>query len=1156
MENSSQHFSYQPLYDNSIRLVTIKPGSWDSIIECEVTVGKLGQGENPFRALSYVWGDSNIRRTIHLNGNKFEVTVNLFEGLQQIRESTFEAKTLPQLPIWVDAICINQDDKEEKANQVPNMHQIYSTAKEVLLWLGVMPIPPNFLKPWIDDDKYSWMGFDNEDCPMSEVLREEALARYTVYVRSPQFPIQRLSRQPAGKARTQQLMHFAVAAALRHCTYFQRIWTVQEAVLAKDGPVILVNRHLLNWDQFTHKDRLEPEESVEVLDRPHTSFIGISSLRKQLAVGYDRWPHERLLDVIEDFSDLACTEAVDKIYGLLAMVPLHDLPKSLWPDYDIPCEEVYWKYSKYIFKKTGSLTLLDRYTKPLPGVPSWVPAIGTNQQKMTATASSAYPPGFSDDSREMSISGYDYGVCIDRTERPLTISRPEDLEFVGTSMDLRDTMNQLRKQITAPLDPRGMAAWEIVTRTGIWHPAMIHPKSPYNKTLVDLAQSMDLDQMKEFCSKDQDLAAHALEGWREIATFAWSSLRTSKGKIFTFRDKLWLDDLQPRKGDHIFKPLGMKGIASRHILTLTKPTMSASNENQASVTLLKTCQTCFNLKIKCDKTQDSDLCDRCLRLGKTCVFNPARRRPRNTSRHRLELRSKSKRDSKSPSNSGASASIANPGDIFNKDASLDPFQRGILSLEDGDKLLEYFRSRMTPYFPFVVFPKDISVSITNSYRPCACLAALAAASHADTNRQKALGDLFNQVVAAKMISGKFNDLDLLHGLLIHLAWAHYQPRPKRYTQHLHLATSIISDMRLDRPRRPELWDVGGGKDRNEPDWGPPEMRALAGAYYLSSTSSIVLQKSRHMSYSPYISRCCEHLGLLNQHPTDKYLVYIIRVQTLIERVDDIVSKPSAVQDLSPFWEETQRIAQECTEIKATLPFPLSDSPPLLLQLHMLELLLSQASPRGTPFGLDKFQQNQNPPEGQASHIDWLSASMSAARSLISVVLVLPHGEEMAMSNMGWIMIYCGLSLAVRLDLIAIRGSISGSTGHLRRFLDMPHTLRQIILRLRTAAGSEKGAERHPFEGLADRVLRLELWYHHQAGDDLAITTTPSPQAVNQPNVAVVEAESMPVANLSAYPDVSPWGGGWYQGGDFDISTFLFTDPVDMPGNFGLPDRFP
>ncbi|KAJ4327410.1 hypothetical protein N0V84_002181 [Fusarium piperis] len=285
------------------------------------------------------------------------------------------------------------------------------------------------------------------------------------------------------------------------------------------------------------------------------------------------------------------------------------------------------------------------------------------------------------------------------------------------------------------------------------------------------------------------------------------------------------------------------------------------------------------------------------------------------------------------------------------------------------------------------------------------------------------------------------------------------------------------------------------------------------------------------------------------HPTDKYLAYIIRVQTLIEKVDDIVSKPSATQDLTSFWAETQRIAQECAEIKAALPFPLSDSPPLLLQLHMLELLLSQSSPRGTPFGLDKFQQNQNPAEGQPAIIDWLSASMSAARSLISVILVLPYGEEMAMSNMGWIMMYCGLSLAVRLDLIAVRGATSGSTRHLRRFLDMPHTLRQIVLRLDAARDGDEttAANLHPFEGLAKRVRRLELWYHVQAGDQLAITATPSPQAVKQPNAVVVDADSMPVANLPADPNVSTWGGaGWYQGGELDISSFLFTDPVDMP----------
>ncbi|WAO95833.1 HET domain-containing protein [Fusarium falciforme] len=449
MENSSQPFSYQPLDDDSIRLVTVKPGPWNSIIECEVEIENLRQGKNHFGALSYVWGDSNVRRPIHLNGNTFKVTVNLFEGLRQIRESMFEDNTLPQLPIWVDVTCINQDDKDEKAKQVPNMHQIYSTAEEVLLWLGVMSIPPDFLKPWTYDERYSWMGFGDEDCLMSEELRENALERYVVYIRSPKYSIQRLT--------------------LRYCTYFQRLWTVQEAVLAKGGPVILVSRHVLTWDEFTHKDRLEPEEFVEVSNRPHTSFLGISSLRKQVAVGRRQSPPERLLDVIQDFSEHTCSETVDKIYGLVAIVPLHGLPSSLWPDYSIPSEEVNWKYAQYLFAETGSLALLEWYTKPLPGVPSWVPAIGAGEGNISVTKSTSFPhsgpfwwmyPTFSADSREISIAGFDCGVCVEHMERPLAVAGPEDLQLVGTSIDLRDTLRQLEKQI----DPSTFT-WGRVTGT-------------------------------------------------------------------------------------------------------------------------------------------------------------------------------------------------------------------------------------------------------------------------------------------------------------------------------------------------------------------------------------------------------------------------------------------------------------------------------------------------------------------------------------------------------------------------------------------------------------------------------------------------------------------------------------------------------------------
>ncbi|CVL03932.1 related to cercosporin resistance protein [Fusarium mangiferae] len=554
--------------------------------------------------------------------------------------------------------------------------------------------------------------------------------------------------------------------------------------------------------------------------------------------------------------------------------------------------------------------------------------------------------------------------------------------------------------------------------------------------------------------------------------------------------------------------------------------MSSSNNIESPLPLLKTCQTCFSLKIRCSKTQDSDSCDRCLRLGKTCIFNQARRRQNvNRQRERLDVRSKSEQSSKSPTSPYEKASSSSKlQDIFNPN---DP---------------------MIPYFPFVLFRDDVSVEQLNAERPFACLAALAAASHAEVPTQKALGYLFKQIVAAKMVEGDFCQLDLLQGLLINLAWAHYQAKPKRYIQHLHLATSIISDLRLDKPRRPKLWSAEGGKDKNKPDWGPDEMRALAGTYYLSSSSSIILQKTRQFFYTPYITACCEHLASWNEYPTDKYLPYMITVQTLIEGVEDLVNNTASTNNGLHFFSGCQEISQKCTEVKETLPFPLSESPPLLLQIHILELLLSQSSPRGTSFGLDKFN---NQFEHESSLIDWLSASMSAARSLISVILVMPQGEEMYMSNMGWIMMDCGLNLAVRLDLVAARGSISGSMQHLRRFLDMRHTLRQLVLRFEATPGQDAPAD-HPFYALAKRIRRLENWYLSQAEHqtpDSSVSISPS---VNDQSLLSVgtDASGMSVGSMPFIAGPWPMSSDWYQNPDLDIGSFLFADPVEFPINLG------
>jgi hypothetical protein len=93
-----------------------------------------------------------------------------------------------------------------------------------------------------------------------------------------------------------------------------------------------------------------------------------------------------------------------------------------------------------------------------------------------------------------------------------------------------------------------------------------------------------------------------------------------------------------------------------------------------------------------------------------------------------------------------------------------------LSLEKGQDLLDTFRIRMSPHFPFVVVPENVPIQGLVQDKPALCVAILAATSHEDLRLQQELGRLFNELVVVRMIKGPFASLDMLQGLLVHLAW--------------------------------------------------------------------------------------------------------------------------------------------------------------------------------------------------------------------------------------------------------------------------------------------------------------------------------------------------------------------------------------------------
>lgn len=94
-----------------------------------------------FTALSYAWGDGQgKKRAITCNDTSIPITANCFNALHSIcrvASTTLDGtNTSKEIPIWVDAICINQADDADKASQIPLMLDIYTWAHTTYIWLG------------------------------------------------------------------------------------------------------------------------------------------------------------------------------------------------------------------------------------------------------------------------------------------------------------------------------------------------------------------------------------------------------------------------------------------------------------------------------------------------------------------------------------------------------------------------------------------------------------------------------------------------------------------------------------------------------------------------------------------------------------------------------------------------------------------------------------------------------------------------------------------------------------------------------------------------------------------------------------------------------------------------------------------------------------
>lgn len=276
-----------------------------------------------FEALSYVWGDAGRVHSMQVGNSCIPVTANLLDALSYVR-SRKETRTL-----WVDAVCINQDNLYERSHQVQQMRDIYAKALRVLIWLG-------------PSTEHSEVG----------MKALEHLVRAKPFEEAPWRTLPPSLVVPGLKDIMQR-------------SWFQRFWVVQEGAVAKElvmhcGPyqVSWLNRvaPVLRFMRSIKLAVTSPQWQDLGLHDINTDLL-IGLLQTQLDGGPDAtlWSQRSrgpdLLDFAYSMRYRQSSDVRDRIYALLGLANVSADDKII-PDYAKTVEEVYDEFARKVTKET------------------------------------------------------------------------------------------------------------------------------------------------------------------------------------------------------------------------------------------------------------------------------------------------------------------------------------------------------------------------------------------------------------------------------------------------------------------------------------------------------------------------------------------------------------------------------------------------------------------------------------------------------------------------------------------------------------------------------------------------------------------------------------------------------------------------------------
>ena len=386
-------FEYTPLNnpEDDIRLVRILRGRDEDGLQCTLVHCPLPRKPLTYSALSYTWNDSHLfseedlektERLVVNNDASLMIRRNLASYFRHVRDSLAD-ESEESWPIWIDALCINQQDIKERNAQVPRMREIYKLASiGVTAWLGPetddSTVALQFIKkigglsqsqaqnfPGTDRLDFSWWMAEE----MSQ-LERDILSGVSV----PQW----------------QAVNNLFSRA-----WWCRTWVVQEGFMAQRLE-FMCGKETIDWvilwqlleNLWGHSDwtrRVVPNGSTLIAkSSPGRTILWLRQKKDQLD----------FLKTLYHLRPSRATNPMDKVYGVLGLAIDAKLVVPS-PDYSLTMEEVYLKLLQSMTDVRGDLdwlTLAGDLGEEL-GFPSWCPDLTRNPPRVSMNTSRSMQDG-------------------------------------------------------------------------------------------------------------------------------------------------------------------------------------------------------------------------------------------------------------------------------------------------------------------------------------------------------------------------------------------------------------------------------------------------------------------------------------------------------------------------------------------------------------------------------------------------------------------------------------------------------------------------------------------------------------------------------------------------------------------------------------------